>query len=233
MTNPTLPLISMAMMTNPGAVVIESTPNYRVMPGDSLKYGEPAFAAALASAKSVPYIGGEAGPAEVFQHLEKQGYSSSDAANFYILRSMVSDKQLMGLDESRLFQLAANQFPLPRHPSWGEFNRWFDMHNISGKSLMDMESIDVAPTRSEGSSYFNTISHHVSTAREMHLNGVIADAINRYGSVVVVYGEGHHVKSASAYESALGPPTYQRADQASASYTSGHVAGSRSQGHER
>ena len=50
MTNPTLPLISMAMMTNPGAVVIESTPNYRVMPGDSLKYGEPAFAAALASA---------------------------------------------------------------------------------------------------------------------------------------------------------------------------------------
>lgn len=205
--NPTLPLISAALNANPKAVIIETTPDYRVQPGDILGNNEVKYTAALAELKQIPWIAGEASNAEVFTHLKHQGYTEQDASNFYIMRAMIADKQdNPELSEVDLFKKASSQFPPEDRPSHALFKQWFDAHNDSGKGLMSMTDKDVAPTLSEDATYFTTISHHVSAAREEHLDQLIENALNEYGEVAVVYGKGHHVKSEKVYEVALGKP---------------------------
>ncbi|MFO1243240.1 MAG: hypothetical protein U1E36_08635 [Rickettsiales bacterium] len=204
--NPTLPLINEAISTNPNVIIIETTP-YHVQPGDILGNNEAKYTAALAEIKNIPWIPGEALNAEILLTLKSQGYTEQDAAHFYMLRAMVDENQRTPTtDVHALFQKTAHTFPPEERPSETAFTRWFAEHDDSGKSILQMTNEDTAPTLSGDASYFNIISHHVSTAREEHLDRLIEKALSDYGDVTVVYGKGHHLKSKEVYDTALGQP---------------------------
>src|SRR5262249_40294946 len=90
--------------------------------------------------------------------------------------------------------------------SYEKFMGWFDTHNDTGKKLFDLENEDMRPTNAGSATYFQKMQHHLDPIREQNLDIVIENALAVHDRVLVVYGNGHLVKSRPVFEQAFGGP---------------------------
>jgi len=58
----------------------------------------------------------------------------------------------------------------------------------------------------EGLRFTNEVSHAVGQVRDAHLVRTIAELLNRFDRVLVVYGAGHHVQQAEVLAAMIGEP---------------------------
>lgn len=203
-SNPTARTIATAinLMSPPKALIIEGTD------GLHPPKGEPEYAASLARKKGIPVIGGEPTDAEVFKKMEAKGYSTKDTMGMYMLRIMERDKYpdeaAMDKGVTKYFEThkAFSHVPQDQRMTAEEFKSWYKEHDHTGKPPHSIKTDDIAP-KPDGA-YFQQMMAESGAIRDRHIAQVAADAVNKYGDVAMVYGDGHQKTLAPVFEQMLG-----------------------------
>ncbi len=176
--------------------------------------GEPAYAASLAMAQGIPFMGGEIANHELFNKLRAQGISDKELMANYLLRWIPYWKKEPGFDEAAFDKKAieyltnAEEFreiPPDQRLSVTEFKAWYNKYNtVPSRHFLQLEMEALAPIHSASASHFETMSYLISKERDAHLVGVINDAFQKYDRVLVVYGNGHLTVSRPVFEKEFG-----------------------------
>lgn len=180
---------AITLLSSPKAVIIEATDA-----GNPPK-GDPAYAAQLAGNKGIPVIAGEPKDADVFKAMEGRGYSTKDTMGMYLLRRLERDaypsEEAFDKGVSKYFgeHKAFDHIPKDQRMTAEEFKSWYAEHNQTGKPFLQITGDDVGPSKTD--TFFGKMTRDSGIVRDEHLAQVIADATNKHGDVLVVYGEGH------------------------------------------
>lgn len=170
---------------------------------------EDRYAAHLAIENDIPFIGAEPSDQEIISGMNKHNYSTKDVLAFYLLRQIpvwheqgTLDKNDFPKQAEELLQIYHDQLNMPvdERLSFDEFKRWFDEHNTTGKSFLEFENDDLRPINSDDASYFKKLNYALDPIREAHIVQVIADTLEKYNRVLVVYGQSHLIKSQPVFE---------------------------------
>lgn len=176
---------------------------------------EVVYVAYLAIGNNIPFLGGEPSHRDIFLGMEKAGYSTKDMEAFYLLRNIPfwKGEKEEPLDALRFLEIAEEELkkirtisgkPLKDALTLEDFVRWFDAHNTTGKSYLEIGNRDLAPQNSPSSNYFQKLQYDMDPIRERHIDTAIVDALNEHDKVLVVYGGGHLKKSRPVFEALLG-----------------------------
>ncbi|MEZ5997888.1 MAG: hypothetical protein R3B98_04275 [Hyphomonas sp.] len=183
-------------------------------PGDA----EPYFAVRLAQAAGVAFVGGEPTDAAVVAAATRAGMSAADVFGYYIVRLIpqwMRSETLSAADDERLdteIRSYAAQFAedadidisaLADVDTIDTFKAWY-----SAKNGLDFQTgyrpEDAWPSGAlPDPRVTNRLADIVSDAREQHIVSVIAGAVEKHNTVLVVYGGSHHLVQAPAFEKAF------------------------------
>ena len=178
--------------------------------------GETAYAAHLAMENNIPFIGGEPSDKTIFSCMKEKGYSAKEVMAFYLLRQIPQWRREGVLGESTFAERAtkhlehwrrASGTPGAAALSFEEFTRWYDKHNTTGKTFLEIDNEDVRPTNAPADNYFRKLHYRLTAIRERHVDTVIGNSFTDHDRVLVVYGDGHFRSSRRVFEKALGPGT--------------------------
>jgi hypothetical protein len=170
--------------------------------GDFYRWGEPSFAAILASERSIPFTGAEPDDKSVCQQLLAKGYSREDVIGFYFLRQIPQYRRDHTIADKG-FRRAFTDFVSTIKPALGlddqsfdysQFLHWCRVRNGTNFIPENLEIDDVAPL-SEGKLFTQRISAAVGQIR-----------------VLVIYGASHLATQRRVLQSLLGEPVRQSRD---------------------
>lgn len=223
--NPTCETVRKAIQTyKPQLVIIEGIPTEDgVSPPSYVDYvnrkerpqnfplGEPAYAAFLAIQNQIPFIGGEPSEETIHTFMAAEGYSARDLMAFYALRLIPQYRQLGKTIDEIFPQIAGdvdfsfNNVTENETLKLDELAAWYNQHRGSSGDLWTINTENFAPYSSSDASYFQSLNHKIGIVREQHIDTLIADSLINNDRVLVVYGDGHLVKSGPVFENMLGP----------------------------
>lgn len=208
---------------NPDAVVIEShyghdNTGYVAYVHEQSASGfkdsrEDTYAAYLATQRKIPFVGGEPSDKTIMAGMIEAGYSSRDVQAFYLLRQIPVWREEHKLSEQGFAEQATkflgtinSIFETSNDDALNivDFKKWYDKHNTTRKSFLEIENSDLAPINSEKASYFQILNHVMDPIRERNIITVIANNLNEYDRVLVVYGNGHLTKSRPVFKKMFG-----------------------------
>lgn len=175
--------------------------------------GEPAYAALCAYQRGIPFVGGEPSNAQICSAMKKEGYTAKDITAFCLLRQISQDRREGDtMDGARLSERAAHYInrafdfiPATARLTLPEFEAWYKSHSRGGKHFLEISPNDIAPFPPPFGDYFQRLNHRIGIVRERHLDTLIAESLASHDRVLVVYGDGHLVKSRAVFEKMLGP----------------------------
>ncbi len=185
----------------------------RYLQEESWPIGEPGLTASLASARGIPFIGGEpsdekirnvvvAGPIEprdlLYYYVVRQipqwkrtGEDQTQSFDELYARCVNHDMQILGLDDEELSDPAT-------------FAVWYEVKNGRPFKYEEVTVQHSAPLK--GGLFTNEMSLRIGEVRDVHIVRLIADLLNNHDRVLVVYGAGHHVQQEKVLEKMLGVP---------------------------
>jgi len=182
---------------------------------DFKRGGEAEYAAHLAMQHNIPFKGAEPSDKDLTAGMKELGYSAKDVMAFYLLRSIPVWRNQGVLDQSSFGERAAGHLeywqrragvPETEMLSFQGFMGWFEKHNTTGKTLLKIDNNDIHPTISSDANYFQKLHHNLDPIRERHIDTVIAKSFTEHDRVLVVYGDGHLVKSQFVFQKMFGEP---------------------------
>jgi len=208
--NPTCKTIAEAIVRyKPQAMVIEST-NDKGFSADT-PMSTAVYADSLARAHNIKVIAGEPSDSAVLDAMLDKGYSAKDVMAFYMLRSIPQGKRNGTIvDEESFARVAKNMLDMCFAGYKGEkitlpeFKAWYEAHKADNKGFLGIEISDIAPDASPDATYFQKLSAQAGIIRDRHIIGTIANALNAYDNVLVVYGGAHLVQSQPVFEQMFG-----------------------------
>jgi hypothetical protein len=164
-------------------------------------------------------LGGEPDDKDVRRIATRFGVSDQDLLGFYVLRVVpqwVSQKKFVDLKSSSATDLINRQLDRSRKDLGLQadllegadgWRRWRLLRNQGANpNIVDMEE---AGPLADGAWPTNQIAASISRARDAHLYEVIKQQLNKYGSVMVVYGGSHALIQYPALTTLLGRPCYR------------------------
>jgi hypothetical protein len=178
---------------------------------------EPEYAAYQAIQADIPFIGAEPSDKTVFDQLRQKNYSDNDVVAFYTLRNIHYWVDLDKINEQSFDQKAQfyldnlryyheNNIPAENRLTVQGLKDWFAKHSpIKGKSILSVNTDDVAPISSPDATYIQKLSASVDEVRERNIDTEFANVLSNYDRVLVVYGSAHLLKSRKVIEKMLGP----------------------------
>jgi hypothetical protein len=174
--------------------------------------GEPAYAAFLAHQNHIPFVGGEPTHTAIVTSMEREGYSVKDIMAFYLLRALPQERREgKPINEAHFAEWSAHYLqqyfsymPQQERLTIDEFKAWYDSHKADSKHFLEISTGDFAPYASPVGNYFQEFSHRLSRIRDGHLCTLIAEVLSSHDRVLVVYGDGHLVKTHRVFEKMLG-----------------------------
>jgi hypothetical protein len=177
--------------------------------------GEAAYSASLALARGIPFVGAEPSRLEMRAALAESEFDLQDLIYYVTVRQIPQWKRT-GEDEGKTFDGLFAEFIAAHAPAYdadpdrfsnlAAFKGWYEEKNGVPFVYQEITTQTCAPIDSEGASYLNRISVHVGVVRDAKITAVIAEMLNRYDRVLVVYGAGHHVQQGRVLEEMLGEP---------------------------
>lgn len=181
--------------------------------GDSEAY----HAAGLARRKKILVRGGELSPVAQLNAVLNlhEGFTLKDYEGFYLVRT-IADPGRKGPPFGALFAKVISEFEqefeirdkgdLFRE---GEFLGWYRTNN--GK-VFDYEALrpDEAYRRKESRLLTRRVADAAGRVRNRRLSQRIAEGLNTYDCVLVVYGAGHHVELGRLLGDLLGPALIEK-----------------------
>ncbi len=187
----------------------------RLPEGDLWPSGEAGYSAQQAVLRGIPFVGGEPTPQQIRHGMADTPFDLRDLLCYFVVRQVPQWKRT-GEDEGREFaELFAELMLHLRHAyeldeseliTGYEFLAWYAEKNGRPFVYDHLDSQEAAPLVHEGALYTNRISVAEDLIRNMHIGDVIAEMLNRYDRVLIVYGAGHHVQHSQVLRAMLGPP---------------------------
>ena len=185
--------------------------------GDFYPWGEPSYAALKADGLGVPFIGGEPDDSEVLAIVQRAGVTATDLAAFYFVRQI---PQFLRDGSYRLkepAELYASFMPVVRWNlglqaddlPFDEFLEWYEDVNEKRLDFEAFDSEEAAPL-SNGKYRTQRISHEVGIARDRSVVRLIAESLEEYNRVLVVFGHSHLAQQRPALQAMLGSPLKQQ-----------------------
>lgn len=178
---------------------------------------EPEYAAYQAIQANIPFIGAEPTDKIIFDQLRQKTYSENDIVAFYTLRNIhywvdVDQVNEQSFDQKAQFYLdnlryyRENNIPVENRLTVQGLKEWFAKHSpTKGKSILSVNTDDVAPLSSPEATYIQRLSASVDEVRERNIDTAFANVLSNYDRVLVVYGSAHLLKSRKVIEKMLGP----------------------------
>lgn len=93
--------------------------------------------------------------------------------------------------------------------SINEFEEWYLQHNHTKFDVSKITTMDTAPINDENASFTQKISYFETKIRNINIVKTIANTLNEYNKVLIVYGSGHHAEQKKVLEAMLGKPIIQ------------------------
>jgi hypothetical protein len=200
-----------SMGENPPQVV-EVAQRYGTAEADGVASGEWMYAASLALARGIPFLGGEPTQEEQLDGLRAEGFTDSDLAFDAVLgwysqslgSKEVPDTSLESLNKiyPELADVVRQQTGLEA-PSLEEFRRRYkDLYGVDIVGDLELGpriNIGDTPQRAR-------LRVARTTIRDRHILGVIENQLSQRHSVLVVYGGAHWSTLSAALEARLGKP---------------------------
>jgi len=209
----------------PGMVIVEGRPFTALSdPADLARAENCAFEqfkncpedryAIFRAAKSgIPFAYAEPSPAQIRDRLRERGYDAHDLIFFYGLRQIPQWKRAGTIGEKALREKLTSALPaFARELETREALTLADFEALHRTRLgkpFRAEAVDtetVSPQMDQNPTWANQISHEVGRVREESLLRHMETAVNKYGILVVIYGQGHLVKQRSVLRQAMGEP---------------------------
>ena len=181
------------------AVVIEGKD------GQNWTTHEEGVASNLAREKGIPIIGGEPSDKDILEGMKQAGYNGKDQMGFYLMRVIpylkTKDNFATAADEYLQKHESLQHIPEnERLKNFDEFKQWYKQH--AQKEFDTNNKDDLAPIR-DGTE-LQKMAYLTGKIREESIDPKIMNAVNEYGSVLVVYGAGHLIESQPKFEQAFG-----------------------------
>ncbi len=217
--NPTCKTVELAIdKYKPQVVVVEGLPTEegfspesflegikKEMAGSHITSGEPPYVAYLAQQRNIPFIGGEPADTALFKAMEERGYPAKDVMAFYVLHWVPQDKREgLPMDESSFAERSKHRLSEYSHNGetliYEEFKAWYEKHKTGNKHYLDIGIEDIIPYSSPGANYFQKLNSHTGILRDQNVLNTISSLLAHNDRVMVVYGNGHIVRSRPVLE---------------------------------
>lgn len=165
-------------------------------------YAERAYTIHCTKERNIPFRGVEPSHSEVFADMRKLGYTDKDMMAFSLLRRIVSMRERAELTAENFEQKATNylqagwQFPpsIPKNDrlTLDEFKAWYEEHNQTGKSFIDIDWADMnTPTAPAKAHFFQKMMADTVRIRDKYSVRNIEKILKENDRVLVVYGWKH------------------------------------------
>ncbi len=184
--------------------------------GGRYKWGEGAYAIALAYKRGISVIGGEPREQDVFLEMRRAGFGPEDMLGLGFVNMIPSYRDQGRLAAEGLNVLFAEtmdwkrkEFGVPPNLAfdYAAFGRWYER---KAGAAFDPAKIDYNVLRPDpNGTFLQRMSDATANMRNGFLAGVIAGEVREYGHVLVVYGNGHHAAQRRALVAAFGQPVYE------------------------
>lgn len=231
--NPTLDAIDRAFeAADPALMILEGFPTTMGMTpaplvatarrrgtaeADDFANGEAMYAATLALARGVPFLGGEPTRRELATALVAQGYRPESILFVQlvgVLKQELRSGSLAGPSDARL-QDTYESWSRDLAKDFGLLPLGFDAFRARYRQTygLELEADARLADRPDGGTPDDptaALQQAAGVLRDRHLLGVIEDGVARHERVVVVYGSNHWVTLAAALERRYGQPVITR-----------------------
>lgn len=184
------------------------------------KNGESIYSAALAYQNKVPFIGGEPTDAEITECLRKMGYSDKDMLGYYLLRYIPVWRRKnpeKKLDLEWFVKNYAGWFikdyslnKTSEFASAKEFIEWYKKKNRHKFDLENCSTNLTAPVIGPRALFTQRLSAKEDKLRDAHITSLIAEMLNKYDRVMIVYGCSHIYQQELVLKDMLGEPQISR-----------------------
>lgn len=175
--------------------------------------GEDACAINEALRRGVNFNYGEPLDVSIKDAMIAEGYSDHDLIFFYALRQVPQLKRRAVTKESMIRDQLSKKLPLYSQRlqtnatlSLQEFEKAYRAKFDSPIDYGKIDTDTVSPRVDGNLSWANKFSSKLGLVRERFLTSMIEKRLNEYGTVLVVYGQGHLVKQRKALKQAMGNP---------------------------
>ncbi len=176
--------------------------------------GETSFLIQQAQTRRIPFVGGEIDDVDLKSEAIKAGYTELDLLYFYFARQvpqLIRDGTLKttSIEESyeKFMKKEMQELKVKSQkiPSYASFLDWYMRKNATQFSVQSMTSEVVAPL-CEGTLFTQKLSGLIGVNRDRFIVKTIAEVLNRYNKVLVVYGGSHWVTQSGVFKDWFGSP---------------------------
>ncbi len=178
-----------------------------------LSCGENLYGIALAIKNGLLWTSAEPAEKLVRESLLKRGFSLSDISFFYVARQMRQLRVEKNLSQENLAPVInetlsdfAEHLSMPKNLNAEMFFDWFQKKMHKPFVLSEIDSETTAPTIGPNMTFLNQISAEIDKIRDESITRVIAQALNDYARVLVVYGGSHFMTQREVLIDMLGQP---------------------------
>lgn len=186
--------------------------------GGRYKWGEGAYAIALAHKKGIRAIGGEPRKRDAVLALRRAGFATEDVLGHGFVKMipayrdqgrLTADGAEALFEETMSWERRELGVPADLSYDFAAFGRWYEART---GAPFDAGKVDYEALRPDSKgSFLQRLSDAASNARNRFLAEVITREVRRHAHVLVVYGSGHHAAQRRALVAAFGEPVYEGA----------------------
>ena len=228
-TSPTLQTVKQAFDDfKPQVVILEGMPNEGVVSpawylehtrkqaaGDFRQGGEGAYATVLAGERGIAFISAEPTEKQLLAGVLQQGFTREDMLGWYaglmvhqndrqgtliapekIEKALNSYKRELGIEDVRF--------------GMSELGAWYEQRMGRKFSLESLLADDMSPSGKAGANFLQKVMRATDNLREPSIVQNVAEQLEKYDRVLVVFGSSHLAKQEQVYAKMLGKPQYMK-----------------------
>ncbi len=181
------------------------------------------YVVSLALGAKASFAGGEPSPQDTKTRLLSAGYNGKDIFGHGVVQEIPVRKQQApsaGLDDSymeisenltRMYRLGESSI-MPE----AEFIKWYEQKNGKRFDYNAVTPQETAPYNNPDSLFTQKMGFEIMKVRDTAICAAIAEALNKYDRVLVVYGAGHFGMEQDILSDMLGQPTFEAQSKGSA-----------------
>lgn len=172
--------------------------------------GEPSYAVYLANKSSIPFISGDPSDVMILPEFQSQNYTTQDLIGLRLIQLIPQWRRAGELNSettpARLEKRAAwysEKLKSPEIFTFATLKQWYFRQTGEQFDFNKIGSSTVAPTNDVNSTNLNKMSFQTGLIRDSYLIRKIQLGLNKYQKVLIVYGQGHLVKTRKVLENTL------------------------------
>jgi hypothetical protein len=174
--------------------------------------GENLYAAMKANSRGIPFIGAEPSDEEQLKIFEQYGFTKEDYVQFWftnIIPQLYREGKASSWNtlekEYTTFIKLFSRLINPSDLNYIKYRVWLDTH-MPGVQFENLVDSNFSAPILDGN-YIQKLSSLIEQVRDKHIVTIIIKYINRYNSVLVVYGHSHFLTQQEALEAGFGKPS--------------------------